>query len=836
MENGFNINQAEEEAGRCLLCYDAPCSKNCPAGTDPAKFIRQLRMRNLTGAVRTIKTNNILGGACGVLCPSERLCERECVAKGLAKPIEIKKIQRALVEYAWESNCFRIEAQNPNGKSVAVVGAGPAGLSASSELARIGFRVTVFEEKKEAGGVLRFGVPDERFPKSYLEREIGEIKKLGVKFKFNSPIKTKAAFEKLRKSFDAVFVSTGLWQSVNLLNGKGIKGVFSSIEFLEGLKDGKNPTRIIKGKRVAVVGGGSVAIDCAKSAMNHGARDVYLVYRRSYKEMPAEEDEKISAQNSGVQFLLLNQPIDVVVKKGVVTGIKLTRTELGNRDKSGRRRPVRVKNSEWILDADVVIEAVGDRLQDAILKNYPIKFSDKGMIVVNEKTGKASVQNVFAGGDAVLGPGLVVNAVADGKKAAGSMARECGWPSDPKSAEKNMRDVSVTFCGKKFRNPFMLSSSPVSNCADMIEKAFELGWAGVSFKTIASDSAGIIHPSPRMYPYRCGNERLVGLQNVEQISDRKLSENLRDLQRLKKKFPDRVLMASIMGFSTDEWCMLAKACEDSGADMLELNFSCPHLSIEGGGYKVGQEDGLVEKFTAAVKHSCKIPVVAKMTPNITDINGPAMSAKKGGADAISAINTIRSISEIGLDDYVSRPNVFGKGAISGYSGPAVKPIALRFIAEMAQNKALALPLSAMGGIETWVDALEFLLVGATTLQVTTGIIHYGYQIVEDLVEGLSDYMAVKNIARVSELIGRALPNLTETSEFDLKRQGRADYDLERCIGCGQCYVVCADAGGSALGWDVLKRRPVLDKNKCLSCMICKAVCPVSGMIGYKEKT
>jgi dihydropyrimidine dehydrogenase (NAD+) subunit PreA len=395
-------------------------------------------------------------------------------------------------------------------------------------------------------------------------------------------------------------------------------------------------------------------------------------------------------------------------------------------------------------------------------------------------------------------------------------------------------DISVEFCGKKFINPFMLSSSPVSNCAEMVARSFEAGWAGVAFKTITVDRAGIIHPSPRMHPYHNGNQRLVGLQNVEQISDRKLKDNLLDLRYLKKKFPDRIIMASIMGFSTDEWATLAKACEDYGADMLELNFSCPHLSVEGGGHKVGQTHELVERFTSAVKKSCKLPVVAKMTPNITDMNEPAMYAKRGGADAISAINTVRAISEVGLDDFIPRPNVFGKGAISGYSGPAVKPIALRFIAEMASNKDLALPLSAMGGIETWIDALEFLLVGATTLQVTTGIIHYGYGIVEDLIEGLSDYMAARKIAKVSDLIGRALPNLHETSEFDLKRQGRSDYDLDKCIGCGQCYVVCRDAGGSALNWDAEKRRPVLDEDKCLSCMICNFVCPAEGAIGYKE--
>jgi dihydropyrimidine dehydrogenase (NAD+) subunit PreA len=256
--------------------------------------------------------------------------------------------------------------------------------------------------------------------------------------------------------------------------------------------------------------------------------------------------------------------------------------------------------------------------------------------------------------------------------------------------------------------------------------------------------------------------------------------------------------------------------------------------VEGAGYKVGQADHLVCELTEVVKQNTHLPVMAKMTPNITDMNVPAMQAKKGGADAIAAINTVRSISGIDLDSLIPNPNVDGKSAVSGYSGPAVKPIGLRFIAEMAANKELNLPLSGMGGIETWIDALEYILVGASTVQVTTGIIRYGYKIVEDMIEGLSDYMEQKKITSVVELVGRAVPRIIETKDFNIKRQGIANYDMDRCIGCGQCYTVCHDAGGQALSWKSEERRPVLDEDKCLSCMVCSFVCPVSGMIQYKE--
>lgn len=395
-------------------------------------------------------------------------------------------------------------------------------------------------------------------------------------------------------------------------------------------------------------------------------------------------------------------------------------------------------------------------------------------------------------------------------------------------------DLSVDFCGVKFKNPFMLSSSPVSNSAEMVGRAFDAGWGGVAYKTIVTDRIPIIHPSPRMHDYDYGDKQLVGLQNVEQTSDRGLKANLLDIKYLKKHWPDHIVMASIMGFSKQEWADLAKACEDAGADMLELNFSCPHMTVEGSGAKVGQAEHLVELFTRTVRDVTRIPLVAKMTPNITDIDVPANYAKKGGADGISAINTVRGLSEIGLDDYVIKPNVFGKGAMSGFSGPAVKPIGLRFIADLALNKELNLPLSGIGGIETWVDALEYILVGATTIQVTTGIIHYGYGIVEDMIEGLSDYMVSREIKSVKDLVGKAIPNIHATHEFDLARQGVASYDLDRCIGCGQCYTVCHDAGGQALKWDGEKRRPIEDEDKCLSCMVCSFVCPIQGLIKFKE--
>jgi dihydropyrimidine dehydrogenase (NAD+) subunit PreA len=396
-------------------------------------------------------------------------------------------------------------------------------------------------------------------------------------------------------------------------------------------------------------------------------------------------------------------------------------------------------------------------------------------------------------------------------------------------------DLSVEFCGRRFVNPFLLSSSPVSNSGEMVARSFEAGWGGVVFKTLNSGRLPIVHPSPRMSANRYHGRDMMSVQNVEMISDRPLKDNLMDMLYLKKHYPDRIVIASIMGFFNEEWAYLAKAAEDNGADMLELNFSCPHMCIEGSGHKVGQAFHLLEMFTTTVKNAVTIPVIAKMTPNITDMTEPALYAKQGGADAISAINTVAGISGVGLDDWVPRPNVFGLSSPSGTSGPAVKPIGLRFIADLAKCVELCLPLSGIGGIETWVDALEYIVLGASNVQVTTGVMHYGYRIVEDMIEGLSDFMAAKKISRVDELIGRSLPHVSTTDHFELNRQGVAEYDLERCVGCGQCHIVCQDAGGQALDWDRDRRRPVMTEEKCVSCMLCSFVCPIHGLIEYKEK-
>jgi NADPH-dependent glutamate synthase beta subunit-like oxidoreductase len=420
----FDLSLAMEEANRCVLCIDAPCSQGCPGDTKPGEFIRKLRMQNITGAIRTIKANNILGGSCGVLCPVEALCEKECSTKALDRPIKIGQIQKALIEHSWDLG-FRVYGKpTPGPHKVAVVGSGPAGLSCAAELAKTGVKVTIFEAKPKPGGILRYGIPSFRYPEIFLEKELEDIEFLGVEIKCSSPITGKQAVEDLlQQGFDAVFAAPGLWRSARLeKEPKDIDGVQTAIRFLEDCCCGKQDLscKPFEGKAVAVIGGGSTSMDCAETAVKLGAKDVYLVYRRSFTQMLAVEEEKTRVLQQGVHFLLLNQPKEFVTGPGgKLKGLKMVRTRLGEPDQSGRRRPMEIPGSEWVLDTDIVIEAIGTKPEADSPQWYPgVKLKDNNKVDADPETGATSVEGIFAGGDIIPGAELVIKAVQDGKNSA----------------------------------------------------------------------------------------------------------------------------------------------------------------------------------------------------------------------------------------------------------------------------------------------------------------------------------------------------------------------------------------------------------------------------------
>ena len=396
--------------------------------------------------------------------------------------------------------------------------------------------------------------------------------------------------------------------------------------------------------------------------------------------------------------------------------------------------------------------------------------------------------------------------------------------------------LQCDLCGIPLENPFLLGSSVVSSTYEMCARAFEAGWAGISFKTVCS--LDIREASPRYSAVTGSDGGIIGFKNIEQLSDHSVAENMEIFRRLKEKYPTKFILASIMGKDEAEWGELARLCEENGADAVELNFSCPNMAEGGLGSDIGQQPELVERFTAAAKRACRIPVLAKLTPNVATMSPAAEAAKRGGADGIAAINTIKSVVGVNLHTYISAPAVHGQSAVGGYSGKAVQPVALRFISELGQNPELkGLHLSAMGGVETWQDALEFMLLGGGSIQVTTAVMQYGYRIIDDLKAGLNLYLAEKGFRSVKDVVGLGLDALSETTNV-LERDTVIfpHFETERCIGCGRCEISCADGGHQAIRLDA-ERHPKLDGKKCVGCHLCILVCPQRAIVpGTKRIT
>ena len=388
--------------------------------------------------------------------------------------------------------------------------------------------------------------------------------------------------------------------------------------------------------------------------------------------------------------------------------------------------------------------------------------------------------------------------------------------------------LKCDFCGIPLENPFLLASSVVGSNYDMCVRAFEAGWAGVAFKTICNFD--IHEASPRFSAITGDSGSIIGFKNIEQLSDHSVAENMEIFRQLKQNYPKKLILASIMGQNEEEWENLARMCEENGADAVELNFSCPNMQEEGLGSDIGQDAEAVRRFTAAARRGTRIPIIAKLTPNVASMNPMAEAAIEAGADGVSAINTIKSIIGINPFTYVSAPAVKGKSAIGGYSGKAVKPIALRFVSELGQDPELKnAHISGIGGIETWRDALEFILMGAGSVQLATSVMQYGYRIIDELKAGLNYYLAQMGIDSVKDIVGAGLDYVSETTDV-LERDTIVfpKFETEKCIGCGRCSISCSDGGHQAIKFE--NRRPKLDGSKCVGCHLCVLVCPQKAIV------
>ena len=396
-----------------------------------------------------------------------------------------------------------------------------------------------------------------------------------------------------------------------------------------------------------------------------------------------------------------------------------------------------------------------------------------------------------------------------------------------------MADISSNFLGVRSPNPFWLASAPPTDKAYNVNRAFEAGWGGVVWKTLGMDPP-VVNVSSRYGAVQWNGQRSAGLNNIELITDRPLATNLAEIRQIKRDWPDRAMIVSLMVPCDEEsWKYILPMVEDTGADAVELNFGCPHgMSERGMGSAVGQVPEYIEMVARWVKKHSHLPCIVKLTPNITDIRNPARAAFRGGADAVSLINTINSITSIDLDLMAPTPTVDGKGTHGGYCGPAVKPIALNMTAEIARDKeTYGKPISAIGGIGTWRDAAEFIALGAGTVQVCTAAMHYGFRIVEDMITGLANWMDQKGYATIEDFRGKAVGNVTDWQFLNMKYDIKARIDQDKCVQCGLCHIACEDTSHQAITKEKDGKRffEVIDE-ECVGCNLCMHVCPVDSCI------
>ncbi|XP_065566946.1 dihydropyrimidine dehydrogenase [NADP(+)]-like isoform X2 [Artemia franciscana] len=770
---------ALREALRCLKCADAPCQKSCPTQLDVKSFISSISTKNYYGAAKAIFSDNPLGLTCGMVCPTSDLCVGGCNLYAAEEgPINIGGLQQFATDIFKQMRIPQIrppdlpEVMPPSYSSkIALIGCGPASISCATFLARLGYSdVTIFERNEYVGGLSSSEIPQYRLPFDVVDFEVELMKDLGVKIIHNKRLSVEDLTLQGMKDdgYKAVFLGIGLPNGKRDPIFKDLTedmGFFTSKDFLPKVSAGSKPNMCackqslpnLHGS-VIVLGAGDTAFDCATSSLRCGAKRVFVVFRKGFTNIRAVPEEMELAREEKCEFLPFMSPRKVNVKNGRIVSMEFCRTE-------------QLDDGTWIEDedqtiklkADFVISAFGSGLFDENVKNAlaPLKMNRWGVPEVNPMTMETSEPWVFCGGDIAGVAETTVESVNDGKTASWFIHKylqslyNISVPQEPKLPQFytpiDLVDISVEMCGLRFINPFGLASAPPTTTSAMIRRAFEAGWGFALTKTFSLDKDLVTNVSPRIvrgsttsHNYGPGQGAFL---NIELISEKTKAYWLKSVTELKADFPKHIVIASIMcSFDENDWKTLAKEAEDAGSDALELNLSCPHgMGEKGMGLACGQDPYLVENICKWVRSTVKIPFFAKLTPNVTNIVDIAKAAYQGGADGVTATNTVSGLVTVKADS-TSWPAV-GKDkrtTYGGVSGNAIRPIALRAVSAIA--KALpGFPILATGGIDSADAGLQFLQCGASVLQVCSSVQNQDFTVISDYITGLKTLVYLKSL-------------------------------------------------------------------------------------------
>jgi len=784
---------ALREAARCLKCADAPCQKSCPTQLDVKSFIGSIANKNYYGAAKAILSDNPLGLTCGMVCPTSDLCVGGCNLDASEEgPINIGGLQHFAVDLFKQMKIAQVlppSVLSPLPLSyrakVCLFGCGPASISCATFLARLGYNsITIFEREQYLGGLNSSELPGYRLPFSVVNFEIDLMKDLGVKIETGRSLSTDdLTLEGLKdQGYQAVFIGIGNPEPKTLPMFKGLseeQGYYTSKGFLPKVSlaskagmscGGCAPSLPHLFGNVIVLGAGDTAFDCATSALRCGAKRVSVVFRKGFINIRAVPEEADLARQEKCEFVPFLSPQEVIIKNGRIAGMKFFRTE---QDDNGRW----TEDSEQpcTLKCNFVISAFGSGLYSAKIKDAlkPLKLNRWGTPDVSEGSMTTSLPWVFCGGDLAGVAETAVEAVNDGKIAAWAMHKYLQdlhginvspVPQLPKFYTAiDQVDISVDVCGIKFPNPYGLASAPPATTCGMIRRGFEAGWGFAVTKTFGLDKDIVTNVAPRIVRGTTSGHTFGPGQgaflNIELISEKTAAYWIKGVKELKTDFPSHPIIASIMcSYDKEDWQELAIMAEGSGADALELNLSCPHgMGERGMGLACGQDADMVRNICSWVKSVTKIPVFAKMTPNVTNIVNIATASKEGGADGVTAINTVS-----GLMGMNARGNAWPavgrekKTTYGGVSGNAVKPMALKAVSAIA--KALpGFPILATGGVDSADVTFQFLMAGASVMQVSSAIQNQDFTVIDDYISGLKTLLYMQTLDGVDDWDGQSPP-------------------------------------------------------------------------------